>query len=75
MNIHFFLSKVELRALAFDTVNGSNTRESSAMNHAVHSLLNTVLIIGPFYETLTTHFARREDLAFVISMRTNTYRW
>lgn len=34
------------------------------MNHVVHSLLNTVLIIGPFYKTLTTHFAGRRDLTF-----------
>lgn len=66
VNIHFFF-KVKLRAFAFDTVYGSNTRECSAMNHAVYSFLNTVLIIGPFYKTLTTPFSVREDLAFVKS--------
>lgn len=68
MNIHFFY-KEEFKALAFDTVYESNTRKSSVMNHAVHSLLNTVtvLIVGLFYKTLTTHFSGREDSAIVKS--------
>lgn len=66
MNIHFFY-KEEFKALAFDTVCESNTRKSSVMNHAVHRLLNTVLIIGLFDKTLTTHFSGREDSAIVKS--------
>lgn len=66
MNIYFFY-KEEFKPLAFDTVCESNTRKSSVMNHAVHSLLNTVLIIGLFDKTLTTHFSGREDSAIVKS--------